>query len=503
MKPLRDLVKHSSVYAIGQILTRIASVLLLPLYTHCLTPADYGITAIMDLTATILSLMIGGGMVTAVTRFHFDQDSKEQHDRLWWTGLTYLTGASVFVLLPLWIGRRFLSDFTLGAAVTNGSLYYSYTLATIFVQVSGQFADGYLRVRKWSGVFVLISVGRLLVNVCLNVWLLVGMQMGVEGLLLGNLLASCVHTLVLMSVFIAVRGGYQFSLPLARKMLRFSAPLMITAMLAMLMHESDRYILRAMISLEEVGVYALAHKIGFAVNTLCLLPFCSIWHVAIYDIDRMPKANEVFSRIFGWFVSAVGILLLGAALTVYPILPLLTPDAYGEAIDLIAVILLGFFFFGLQLQFEVPAMLAKKTEMLIPGSVAGVAVNVVANLLLIPRLGLWGAASAGVLTYIAFAFTTLLMCRGIRRIAYPWTRSILTVAGLCSSYVVMRYLLFPQLGVIGQLVSSVICCGAWAVVLFAKDGLTWWAARNVPAAHQPIPDPKGVAVHEDRALCST
>ena len=149
MKPLRDLLKHSSVYAIGQILTRIASVLLLPLYTHCLTPADYGITAIMDLTATILSLMIGGGMVTAVTRFHFDHESREQHDQLWWTGLTYLIGASVIVLLPLWIGRQILSDVTLGADVTNGSMYYAYTLATIFVQVAGTFADGYLRVKKW------------------------------------------------------------------------------------------------------------------------------------------------------------------------------------------------------------------------------------------------------------------------------------------------------------------------------------------------------------------
>jgi len=503
MKPLQDLLKHSSVYAIGQILTRIASILLLPLYTHCLTPSDYGITAIMDLTATILSLMIGGGMVTAVTRFHFDHDSAEQQDRLWWTGLTWLLGASVIVLLPLWLGRQLLADVTLGAEITNGSRYYEYTLATIFVQVAGQFADGYLRVRKWSGIFVVISMGRLLVNVCLNVWLLVGQQLGVEGLLLGNLLASCGHTLVLLMVFAAARGRYQFSVPLALKMLRFSAPLMITAMLAMLMHEADRYVLRAMVSLEEVGVYALAHKIGFAVNTLCLLPFSSIWHVAVYDIDRMPKASAIFSRIFGWFVSGMGILLLGAALTVHPILPLLTPDAYGDAIDLIAVILLGFFFFGLQLQFEVPAMLARKTGLLIPGSALGVAVNVVANVLLIPRCGLWGAASAGVLTYVAYSFTTLFMCRGIHSIAYPWTRTVLTIAGLCSSYAMMRYVLFPELGVAGQLVSSVACCCLWAITLFGKDGLEWWTTRQQPAARSALPAKSIEAVPEDRAMCKT
>jgi len=79
MKPLRDLLKHSSIYAVGQILTRFASVLLLPLYTNCLSPAEYADVGILDTTAAILSLMIGGGMVTAVTRFHFERPSEEEH----------------------------------------------------------------------------------------------------------------------------------------------------------------------------------------------------------------------------------------------------------------------------------------------------------------------------------------------------------------------------------------------------------------------------------------
>jgi O-antigen/teichoic acid export membrane protein len=485
MKPMRDLLKHSSIYAIGQILTRIASVLLLPLYTHCLTPADYGITAIMDLTATILSLMVGAGMVTAVTRYHFEQQSERDQDALWWTGFTYLAIASVLVLLPLWLGRQNLADLTLGSQVALGARYYEYTLATIFVQVIGQLVDAYLRVRKWSGVFVSVSIGRLILNVTLNVFLLVGLQKGVEGLLLGNLLASCAHTLVLLAIFIRTRGGYTFRLPLAVSMFRFSLPLVVTALLSMLMHEADRYLLRALVSLEDVGVYALAHKIGFAVNTLCLLPFASIWHVAIYDINRLPDANETFAKIFRWFSAGLGILLMGAALTVHPILPLLTPDAYGQAIDLIAVILLGFYVFGMQLQFEVPAMLEKRTGLLIPGSVAGVIVNVSSNLFLVPRIGLWGAACTGVLTYSAFTVTTLLLCRRIRPIAYPWKRFLTALVGFCASYLGLRFVAFPLLGVIGQICASIACCCLWSVILFGNDALAWWASQKKNPAVLP------------------
>jgi O-antigen/teichoic acid export membrane protein len=480
MKPLRDLLKHSSVYAVGQILTRLASVLLLPLYTHCLTPADYGVTAILDLTAAILSLMIGGGMVSAVTRFHFDSDSSSHRDRLWWTGLTYLAVTSVVVLLPLWMGRQMLSDLTLGENYPDGGRLYTLTIATILVQNVAQLVEAYLRVLKWSGVFVAISFGRLLLNVGLNVWLLVGMKMGVEGLLLGNFAASLVHMIALLAVFVKTRGRFQFDFSLSLEMLRFSAPLVVTAMLAMLMHEADRYFLRVFISMEEVGVYSLAHKIGFAVNTLCLLPFASIWHVAIYDIDRMPRANDVYAKVFHWFIGGMGILLLGAALTVHPVLPLLTPDAYGDAMDLISVILLGFFLFGLQLQFEVPAMLSKETKRLVPGSVMGVVVNVVGNFLLVPIYGSWGAAWVGVLTYASFSFTTLLMCRSIRPIPYPWKSSVLVTSGLCGSYVALRYGLFPTVGFAAELLASVGCCAAWAIALFGRDGLEWWSTRKIP-----------------------
>ena len=487
MKPLRELLKHSSIYAIGQILTRLVSVLLLPLYTNCLSPADYGVVGILDTTAAILALMIGGGMVAAVTRFHFERPTEEDHDRTWWTGLTWVTFASVVVLIPLWLGRQTLVSVTL-RSVADGEWLYTLTLATILVQLIGQLVDGYLRVLKWSGVFVMISLGRLLLNVCLNVWFLVGMKYGVEGLLLGNLLASVVHTLVLLSVFVGTRGPYQFSFSLAKQLLRFSAPLMVTAFLAMLMHEANRYILVFLVSASDLGVYAFAHKIGFAVNTLCLLPFSSIWQVAIYDINRQKNADEVFTQVFGWFVSGLGVLLLGAALAVHPVLPLLTPDAFGPAIELIAVLLLGLFVYGLQNQFEVPALLAKRTGLLVPGSIAGVITNLTCNALLVPRLGLWGAAWSGVATYAAYSFTTLYLCRKVRPLAYPWRQSLASATGLCISYVAIRFYVFPHLGCTGQLLASTVCCGIWAILLLGKDGIHWWQSRHRQAESQPCPE---------------
>ena len=47
-------VKHSIVYGLGGILTKALGFFLLPLYTHYLTPRDYGMFELLDLTMSLL-----------------------------------------------------------------------------------------------------------------------------------------------------------------------------------------------------------------------------------------------------------------------------------------------------------------------------------------------------------------------------------------------------------------------------------------------------------------
>ena len=500
MKPVRDLLKHSSVYMIGQILTRMTSVLLLPFYTHALTTADYGVVGILDLTCAILSTFIAGGMISAVTRHHFDGDDEQHHDGVWWTGLTMVFVVATILAVPMVLGRQTLADLTLGTEITEGAWFYLLAIATMWFTVLGMILDNYLRVLKMSGVFVVISLGRLVVNIGLNVWLIAGMKMGVEGLLVGNLIATVLHTSILMCVFVKTRGGYTINADIGWQMYRFATPLVFTALGSMLMHEADRYFLRIWESMSEVGVYSFAHKIGFAVNTLCLLPFISIWHVAIYDIERMPNASQIFEDVFGWFTSGLGILLLGASLCVHPVLPMLTPEAYGDAMDLISVVLLGFYVFGLSFMFEVPSLLTKRTRLMLPAAIGGVVATFAANVALIPVLGTWGAAWAGVITYATYSFTILFMCRRAMTLNYPWLRFAATTSAFIATYAILRYACFPHIGPVAQIAVSVLVCAMWSAVLFGKQGLdfavTWLKNRrlsdSLSAEPQPLTVPEPV-----------
>lgn len=502
MKPIKDLLKHSGIYAVGQILTRIASVVLLPLYTHYLTPADYGTVAILDLTTAILSVMIGGGMAAAVTRHHFEGTTEKHFDRVWWTGISYVAAISFLLMSTMWLGRAWLSEVTLGKAIEeghltlgDGSYFYTLAFANCWAYCIGYVGDTYLRVKKRSGLFVLISFTRLLINIGLNIFFLVSMGWGVEGLLLGNLIATVLQTAAMMAFFVKDRGAPVFDLSMMKELLRFSAPMIVTALLAMLMHEADRIIMQEKVSMDDVGVYSLAHKIGFAIETLCILPFASIWSVSLYEIAERDDAKQIYSDVFRYFVYGFGVLLLGAALTVHPILPLLIDVDYIQAIDQISVVLLGFFFFGMHFMFEVPALLKKRTGLMVPAAVAGVIVNIIANYWLVPMqfngapLGGFGAGWAGVITYIVYAAVGLMCYRHLYPISYAWKRPLAALLGFCATYYAVRYYCFPRLGTVMQIVVSVGVCGAWAALLLSSPIQEWLDSRRQKKIAQSASEP--------------
>ena len=383
MKPVKDILKHSSVYAVGQILSRFASILLLPLYTRCLSPADYGCVAILDLTAGILAILIGSGMASAVVRSYFDTEDEDARSKVWWTGLTWVSLSATVLVLPLIIARQSIADLTLGSNIMNGGMFYLLATGTLWMNTVSELLETWLRVKKRSGTFVALSTFRLLLNIVLNVWFLVGLDLGIGGLLTGNVIAATANTTLLLLLFARSQSAFAFDKAVLRTLLSFGSPLIIQAFLSLMMHEADRYILRAYASLDQVGVYSLAYKVGQAVNTLCLIPFAAIWSVVLYEIAQQPDAKNTFAQVFKYYVYGLLVVMLAAALFAFPVLPLLTPGDFSQAVDLIPVIVLAFIFFAMHSQFSVPVLLARRTAALIPASVVGVIANVVCNCLFV------------------------------------------------------------------------------------------------------------------------
>lgn len=461
----RDIIKHSAVYGAGQILTRVASVVLLPLYTHYLRPADYGAMAILDLTGSVLGILIGGGMVAAANRYHFDSDDPRAQAEVWWTSLLVLAAAATVLLAPAFLLREPLARLTLGAEQPAGALFYALVLPTVWLTAIAEVPDRYLRVRKWSWLVVVISLGGLALNIALNVYFLTVKEWGVAGVLLGNLLTALATAAVRCAIMARACRPVHVRAEMAGHLWRFGRPMMATALLAMSMHQADRYVLRFFLPLDEIGVYSLAYTIGQGVNALCLIPFAAIWGVVMYEIARHPDAKRIYARVFEYFVYVLLLALLGVSLFIDPLLRLLVSSDYSGAAALVPIVCLGFVFFSLHAHFSVPALLAKQSDRLVVVYASAAVTNVALDVLLVPLFGLPGAAWASVGGYAVFSGVALMRYRAIDRYDYPLARCSAVLAAMVASYVACRYVGTLPLPVAWSIVTPASVWAAWAVAL--------------------------------------
>jgi O-antigen/teichoic acid export membrane protein len=411
------LIRHTTVYGIGQMLTRIGSVLMLPVYTHYLTPADYGTIAIFDLVTGMLVILFGFGVAPAAQRYHFDTDDEEDRAAIWSAAFLATALPPLPFLAIAWWWRVPLAGATHG--VTEVADLYSLVLPTLWLTTISLTANTYLRTRKRSTASVVLSLGGLALNIGLNLYLLVVAERGLSGVLLGNLIATAVATAArALIVFAEIRPTAPSRATLAL-LWRFGAPLAVAALLAAGMHQLDRYLLRLFRDLEEVGLYSLAYTLAQGAVSLLLVPFAATWEAVRYEIARHREAPLLYARVFRAFTSALGLLSFAVALFAGEVLALIAPPSYRPAAPMVPVLVLAYLVFSMHLHFSVPAYVRMAPQRTMAVFAAGLAVNIASNLALVPAYGGPGAAVATLLTFVAFSGIGLWRYSKIERYPYP------------------------------------------------------------------------------------
>src|SRR5215216_116039 len=96
---IRELLHHSAIYGLGSIVARVIGVLLLPLYTRYLTPADYGLIETLVALSAVLTALVAQAMKSAFFRFYFDSVEPERRLLVVRTAFWYVLAASTAVLI--------------------------------------------------------------------------------------------------------------------------------------------------------------------------------------------------------------------------------------------------------------------------------------------------------------------------------------------------------------------------------------------------------------------
>src|SRR5215831_4220674 len=80
LEELRKLLRHSTIYGVGNVLGKVVGFFMIPFYTHYLTPSDYGTLELLDLSLTLIALVLTMWLNASVVRhFHDFEDIRDRN----------------------------------------------------------------------------------------------------------------------------------------------------------------------------------------------------------------------------------------------------------------------------------------------------------------------------------------------------------------------------------------------------------------------------------------
>jgi O-antigen/teichoic acid export membrane protein len=420
---IKRLGKHTAVYGLGGLVSRILAVLLLPLYTSYLGPRGFGkIETIVALT-TVLVIVLRMGISSAFFRFYFD--TKDDAERRlvvrtsFWFTMTMATAGLVagFILAtPIAHGLKLGDDPWLVRAAFVG----------LWAQMNYEQLTSLFRVEERSVSFVAASVANVLITVGMTVLLVVGLHKGPTGAVVGNFVGTLCVYLVLLG-YRRYQLGLEFSRDLLRQMNRFGMPLVPSALALWAINFIDRIFIAQYKGQAEVGVYSVAVRISSAIVFL-MIAFRLAWPAFAYSIEDDREAKRTYSYVLTYLLFVCSWVSLALGVLAPWLVDLLSPSSFHRAADAVALLAFASTAYAGYTVVAIGIGRARQTQLNWVVSGAAAVVNVVLNVILIPPYGMIGAAISTAAAYLGLLLGMALNSHRVYPVDYQWRRVLTLVA---------------------------------------------------------------------------
>ncbi|MDH4366660.1 MAG: flippase [Dehalococcoidia bacterium] len=418
-RQLLRLSKHSIIYGLSVAIGQVVAFFLIPMYTHYLTPADYGGLEIFQTTLSILSIILVMGLTTALFMSYFSYDDEEKRKTVVATTFLSVTGTSLILLLIL---MALAGDF---AGLFFGSVEYTFHFRLIFLtsffNVGAAVSFSVLRAREESKKYAIFVVIQFLVTAGLNILFVAVFHRGVLGILEGGLITACLLYSILLRDIIK-NAKLSFSIAELKQMLGFGSPLVLASLAAWIMTMADRYFLKFLSTPTELGLYSLGYKFGMVVQGLIVGPFTLAWAPFFWSVTKERNAKEIYSSVLTYFALVATAVALVLSVLSKQALEIMAAPAFYEAYKVIPLIAVSYVLYGCYFILNPGIMLEKKTKYLALIVGVGAVLNLGLDYLLIPSYGMMGAAVATAISYLLLPIGSYFVSQRYYPIKYEWSR---------------------------------------------------------------------------------
>ena len=409
MSKAKLFIENFLVYGLGGIISKIIPLIMVPIVTRLMPSTEY--FGLSDLSGTVISFASALaiiGMYDVMFRMFFEKDDEEYKKSVCSTTLIFTLMTSLLVFIVMLLLRNVIANFFFGNA-KYAYLVYITAIATLVGATNG-IISAPTRMQNKRKIFLVTNTVSPVLSYCVSIPLLL------KGYYVIALPVACVGSGITSETAFWLLNKKWFSVTkfdfgLLKQMLKIAVPLFPNFLIYWIFNSSDRVMIANLLDVGQAGIYSVGSKLGHA-SQLIYTAFAGGWQYFAFSTmkeENQVKTNSLVFEYLGVISFICTMFICVVARSVYQLL------FTGEYVE--GFIISPYLFLAplLQMLFQVAAnqfLVVRKTwpNMFILS--CGAVLNVILNLLLIPKIGIEGAAIATLLGYfIADVVCIVVLCR--------------------------------------------------------------------------------------------
>lgn len=452
--------KNTIIYGIAVAISRAASFLLIPIYTHFLSISEYGSLVTLLLTIEIMVILVGLGTRNGLIRFASEYEGKNL--------MGCLLGSSILIniaggLILASVSMLLLKPFFRSIMQTDQVSQYIVLICGVAIsKCLWEHILSYYRARNDASQFIAACLPTLLLLVILTLVFLPILHQGVKGVLMAQIITYAgVFLFVLLKVFSKI--GIGISMQLISKLLRFSLPLVLVMSGNLITDTSAMYFLSYFRGLEDVAIYSLGYKVAQISSMVFILPFQLAYEPFVYANIDTPDIRSTIAKLLTYLMIGFSFVALGIVFISRTLLPFIAPPEYSSAYLIVFLTLPGMAFRGIN--YFGQSLLHVKNKTYVTGIVVVLftILSVILNYLLISIYGIYGVVFVFNFMYISTAL--LLMILGMKTFPIPLEGKRLGISGaLLFSFLLLVFFLHQTEAYIYYSIIPIVTCAT--IILF-------------------------------------
>lgn len=395
-KDIKRLTLETIVYGISNVLTRLINFFLVPLYTHYLSPDDYGRVSSTFSLIAFLNIFYVLGLGQGYMRFKSDENLSRTFSFVMLWGFIL----SVFIM--------FFRDFfaTISGIESFNTRLILYAVFIVYLDsiVSIPFTD--LRMEHKPLSFVVIKSFSIVLNVFLNFIFLKYASMGIDGVFWAAIASSFSQVVLLNNYFKYFSFSINFSS--MRDIFSYSLPYVPSSLSSVSIQLLDRPIMMHLLNPYMVGIYQANFRLGIFMNMIVSM-FDFAWRPFVIENMNKENAKDIFRKVFLYFSFFMIYIFLVLSIFIEDLVKipigsnyLINPN-YWSGIGIVPIVMLGYIFMGFYIFFMIGSIITKKTVYSMKANLFASSLSIILNFILIPLYGIYGAAYSFLISNIFLA----------------------------------------------------------------------------------------------------